>query len=366
MAQLARARPRWQYVSLTDTPGLFDADLAAAEVAVERLYARFRPHLPLHALAYLFPQTAATLALANWLRRQRPACVWGWQFLANVVAAPAARLAGVGRVVIRVENLSAWKTWRPHRHWWNRPADRMAARLADCVVVNAPALVEDFSRWAGVPGEKIVVLPNAVDAAGWRARPWRDRRGELGIGAGEVVVLTVGRLAREKNQALLLRASAQLHRQGWRHHLVVVGEGELAGQLAQLSEQLGLGSWVHWVGATATLQDFYRSADLFALSSDIEGLPNVILEAQALGLPVVTTAAGGAPEVVQDGETGYVVACGAQEELADRLARLIADPALRRRFGEAGKARVDAHFALAQWLARVEELSRPGGDGGPF
>ncbi len=345
------------FVSLTDRGGPQTQE--GGDTRVEQLYSNFRRTLLLHGLAFFFPQTVCTLALCRRLQRWRPASTWGWLFLGYVVAAPAARLAGVPRVVIRVENLSAWKTWPPHRRWWNRLADRNAARLADVVVVNAEALVEDFARWAGVAREKIVVVPNGVDAEGWLARAWRDRRPELGIAPGEVVVLTVGRLAREKNQQLLLRASARVHAQGLPHHLILVGEGEREGALRRSAAELGLGRCVHFVGATATPHDFYRSADVFALSSAIEGLPNALLEAQVFGLPAVTTAAAGAGEVVVDGETGYVVPCGEVEPLAAALARLVADPSLRRQLGLAGQERVRREFSIHGWLRRIHELSFP-------
>ncbi len=357
--ELARRAGGWasNFVSLTDKDGPFLTTVD--KLGVAQLYQAFRRTVVVHSVAYVFPNTLFVLALWRQLRRWRSACVWGWQFLANVVAAPAARLAGVPRVVIRVENLSAWKTWPPHKHWWNRWADRNAARLADVVVVNAEALVEDYAAWAGVDRDKTVVVHNGVDAEGWLARPWQDRRQELGIAPGQVVVLTMGRLAREKNQELLLRACAAVHDRGLPHHLVLVGDGELQAVLERRAQELGLRAWVHFVGATSTPQDYYRSADVFALSSDIEGLPNVLLEAQVFGLPAVTTAAGGAGEVVVDGETGFVVPCGQVDGLAAALARLLADPQLRQQLGSAGQRRVRREFSVDRWVRRIEELSSP-------
>lgn len=344
-------------MSLVDATGY--PSLGVEEAGVVRLYRGFRRRLMLHGLAFLFPNTIFALALAYYLRRPHPCCVWGWMFLANVVVAPAARLAGVPRIVIRIENLSAWKTWPPHKHWWNRQADRNAARLADMIVVNASPLVEDYARWAGADRDKIVVLPNGIDVDDWLARPWQDVRPELGIGADEVVVLTVGRLAREKNQELLLQASALVHRRGVRHRLLVVGDGELEPYLKRRAQELGASPWVHFLSPRPTPQDFYRSADLFVLSSDIEGLPNALLESQAFALPAVTTAAGGAAEVVVDRETGFVVPCGAVEELATALGRLLEDRELRRQMGRTGQERVRREFALDRWVRRMEEISVP-------
>lgn len=343
------------FVSLTDTDGPFSTTVE--EVQVIQLYRAFRRNIVVHGLAYLFPNTIFTLALCCRLRRLRPTCVWGWMFLANVVAAPAARLAGAPRIVVFVENLSAWKTWPPHRRWWNRLADRNAARLADVVVVNSPPLVDDFVAWAKADRNKIVVLANGVDVEGWRVRSWRSRREELGIAQDEVVVLTVGRLAQEKNQAMLLRVSAWLHRAGVSHRLVVVGDGALAGSLQNLARELGIADHTCFAGATDAPQDFYRSADVFALSSDIEGLPNVLLEAQVFSLPVVTTAAGGAGEVVQHGRTGFVVPCRDDSAFALALRGLIEDAELRRSMGEAGRSRVAAEFSFEHWVREIRAIT---------
>lgn len=343
------------FVSLTDTDGPFSTTVE--EVEVIQLYRAFRRNIAVHGLAYLFPNTIFTLALCRQLRRLRPACVWGWMFLANVVAAPAARLAGIPRVVLFVENLSAWKTWPPHRRWWSRLADRNAARLADVVVANAVPLVEDFAAWARVDPGKIVVLPNGIDVAAWQARPWQRRHDTLGIAQNEVVVLTVGRLAKEKNQAMLLRVSASLHRAGVAHRLVVAGDGALAVPLQNLARELGIAGHTCFAGSTDAPQDFYRSADVFALSSDIEGLPNVLLEAQVFSLPVVTTAAGGAGEVVQHGRTGFVVPCRDEGAFALALRRLIENAELRRRMGEAGRARVVTEFSIERWVRGVRAIT---------
>jgi len=359
--ECARLRRSWAFLAWADTPGPFEAELRREGIAIPRIYARLRRNLVLHALAFFFPLSTALVWLWRLFCHQRPACVWGWGFLASVVVAPAARLAGVPRVVIRVENLSAWKTWPPHRRWWNRPADQHAARLADVVVVNAPAVVTDYAAWARVDPRKIVVIPNGVNSAEWLARPWRDRRPDLGISADEVVILSGGRLSREKNQALLLRASARLHARGLHHHLIMVGEGPLRGDLERLACQLGIEPWTHWVGETEAPQDFYRSANVFALSSEIEGLPNALLEAQVFGLPAVTTAAGGAGWVVRDGETGFVVPVGDQEALAAALSKLVADGELRRRLGVAGQAHVAREFSTQRWVQRLDAASQDRG-----
>lgn len=343
---------------LTDYNDLFRDELSALGIPVETVYDRLRGGRLRHLLAYLFPRVALLLVLAARLRGLRPACVWSWLFLANVVAAPAARLARVPRVLTSVRNLSAWKAWPEYRHWWYRPADRGAAALSDHVVVNARALVDDYAAWTGASRERIRVVPNGIDAARFLDAPCRDVRPELGIPSDVPVVLTLGRLAAEKNHAMLLRASATLAAEGVDHVVVLAGHGELEAALRGQAMDLRLGKRVVFAGKTCEPQSFYASADIFALPSRIEGMPNALMEAQLFGLPAVTTAGGGSAEVVVDGETAFVVPVGDEAAFVAALRRLLTDPALRRTMGEAASLRARMDLSLDRTVAAMDALSR--------
>lgn len=305
-------------------------------------------------LLWAFPRAAYCLALAGLFRRARPQVVWSWLFLARVVAAPAARLAGVPRVLSGVRNLSNWKTWPENRHWWYRWADRHAAALSDLVLVNAEALREDYARWAGCPLRKIRVVVNGVPVPPAGGDPG-GRRAERQA-ASLPVVLAVGRLAIEKGHEVLLQASAQLWRAGIPHQLTLVGAGPQETVLRGLAERLGIAGHVVFHGERLDVTQLYRGCDVFALSSRIEGMPNALMEAQARGLPAVTTAAGGATEVVVHGETGLVVPLADVKAFAGALARLLQDPQLRFRMGEAAARRMREVFSVDRMVAGVEEV----------
>lgn len=348
---------------LTDYNDLFRDELSALGIPVETVYDRLREGRLRHLLAYLFPRVALVAALAARLRELRPACVWSWLFLANVVAAPAARLAGVPRVLTSVRNLSEWKAWPEYRHWWYRPADRGAAALSDHVVVNARALADDYAAWAGVSLERIRVVPNGIDAARFLDVPRRSVRPELGIPPDVPVVLTLGRLAAEKDHAMLLRASAALVADGVDHVVVLAGHGEREAALRRLALDLRLGDRVVFAGKTTEPASFYASADVFALPSRIEGMPNALMEAQLFGVPAVTTASGGAAEVVVDGETALVVPVGDEAAFTAALRRLLTDPALRRAMGDAASLHIRTELSLDRTVAAMDTLSRA--DGAP-
>jgi glycosyltransferase involved in cell wall biosynthesis len=137
-----------------------------------------------------------------------------------------------------------------------------------------------------------------------------------------------------------------------------VGYGPQEQRLKEMAEKLGLGERVHFVGYQQDIWTWLAACDVFALSSDWEGMPNAVLEAMAAGLPVVATAVGGTPDVVVQGTTGLLVPPDDATALAAALDRLIHDPDLRRMMGAAGRQRVRARFSAQQMVERTQALYR--------
>jgi glycosyltransferase involved in cell wall biosynthesis len=175
-----------------------------------------------------------------------------------------------------------------------------------------------------------------------------------------VVLLSVGRAVEKKGYDGLLAALALLPA-GLAWRFVHIGGGPLLARLQAAARRLGLQARIEWLGAQAHegVLAGLRKADLFALASriardgDRDGLPNVLLEAQSQGLPVVASRAGAIAELVVDGVTGLLVEPDDPKGLAEALARLIGDPQLRRRLGAAGAARVAADFAMTPGIATL-------------
>lgn len=205
--------------------------------------------------------------------------------------------------------------------------------------------------------DKLRVVHCAVDLD--RFQPV-DRRAR-----GEAAqILTVGRAVPEKGQALLIEALAELARRGVDARLAIVGDGPELPELRALAERLGVAGSVELAGALGQgeIVAYFERADVFALPSFAEGLPVVLMEAMATGLPVVTTPIAGIPELVEDGRSGYLVAPGRADELAGALERLLgATPEERAAMGRAGRAKVEAEFALEpvaeQLLAVFAEMA---------
>jgi len=169
-------------------------------------------------------------------------------------------------------------------------------------------------------------------------------RAELGIPPHAFVVGSVGRLVREKNQAALVAAMTPLLSSTVR--LVLVGDGPEREALARAVAALGeRAPWVQLLGARTDVPELMAAFDLFALSSDSEGLPLVIVEAMASGLPVVSTAVGGIPAVVVEEVTGALVHAGDVGALSARLGDLAASPTLGVSWGTEGRRRALARYS---------------------
>lgn len=185
------------------------------------------------------------------------------------------------------------------------------------------------------------------------------------VAARPFTILCVGRLTPAKGQRILIEACRQLHQSGRQLHLVLVGSGPDEEQLREAVAAHGLQSVVRFTGALnqAEVRAWYSRADAFALASFAEGIPVVLMEAMASGIPCVSTRITGIPELIRDGEDGLLVTPSDIDELAAALARLMDDNPLRHYLGRSGRARVQQKYNLTRNVERLGRIftSRIGG-----
>jgi sugar transferase (PEP-CTERM/EpsH1 system associated) len=277
--------------------------------------------------------------LSSLWRELRPEVVHTHQVGALFYAGPAARRTGVP-LVVHTEH-GRFYDQRRRTRWIGRLAGRHAARFF-CVTADIAAAAQAHHI---VPRRKIQVVPNGIDTDRFRDRGEGSLvRASLGIPPEAPLIGTIGRLCQDKRQDLLIRAFQRARLAD--PHLLIVGDGPWMGRLRELVADLGLGDRVHFAGYQPQPERYLQAMDVFALSSQTEGMPLTVLEAWAAGVPVVATRVGGLPELVDDGRTGLLVACDEEEALARALGDLAADPACARRLGAAGRDRVEARFSL--------------------
>jgi glycosyltransferase involved in cell wall biosynthesis len=211
-------------------------------------------------------------------------------------------------------------------------ADKIALRRLDYVVTVADTILTEVRR-AGVRPENSRLITNGIAVPPDPKRTSEDLRAELGVPADAPLILRVGRLDVNKGNHLLLRALAKEPIDA-RTRLVLVGEGPEKGATAKLARELKLNGRVVFAGYRDDVHELMRAADLMVISSLKEGLPIVLLEAMAAGLPVVSTNAGMIPTVLRDGLNGWLVRPGDAMALRQALADALAQPEKRRRRAE--------------------------------
>ncbi len=183
-------------------------------------------------------------------------------------------------------------------------------------------------------------------------------RSELGINERVPLVLSVGRFHEQKDQRTLIEAWARVSARFPSAVLALIGSGPLEDKLRDLANERSVAHSLYFVSPRPDLRQAYADANAFVLSSRWEGLPYVVLEAMAHGLPVVSTAVDGIPEAVGDRKTGLLVPPGEPRTLAEALMWAIAEPEKAARLGAAGKARVAADFGLDKMVEKVAALYR--------
>lgn len=287
------------------------------------------------------------------LRRERIHILHSHKFGSNVWAALMARVARVP-VFVAHEH-----TWSYEGQWLRRFLDRrLVSRAADVVLTVSEADRRRMIEIEGVDARKVSYLPSGV---GPHAPTGRRRvREELGIAPDALVVGTVCGLRPQKALDVLIRAAGPLVREAPGARVLILGEGPMRGELEELIGELGLGAAVSLLGAWPheEVADFVESLDVAVSSSHFEGMPLAVMEFMAAGKPVVATAVGGVPDLIEDGVHGLLVPPGRPEALADALASLLRDPERGRALGEAARERQRSSFDFTRMVRALEARYR--------
>ena len=238
---------------------------------------------------------------------------------------------------------------------------RLTNSLVDHITIVSEAAADRFVKEGIVPRNLLSVVPNGVDVELFESVPASTRdglRASLGV-AQKFVWLAVGRYEVAKDYPNMLRAFSAVQQRRPDAVLLIVGRGSLQGETETLAAELGLGDSVRFLGVRHDVPEVMSAADGYVMSSAWEGMPMVLLEAAAAGLPIVATRVGGNHEVVRNQETGYLVSERDADALADAMGRLMELPEHQRRsMGARGREHVRTHYGLQRVAEQWEALYR--------
>lgn len=279
-----------------------------------------------------------------------PAIWHGHDYKSNLMGL----LVGRGHPMALITTVHGWvkKTWKTPLYY---AIDRYCLRRYDHVICVSEDILRDCIS-LGIPEDRCGYLPNAIDTREFhRSESARAALVERARTPERLVVGAAGRLSREKGFANLIRAVRQMSSDGLDIELRIAGDGDARAELEALSERCGLRNRVKFLGFVSDTTAFYEHLDCLVISSLREGLPNVLLEAMAFELPVVSTRSGGISTVLTDLENGVLLDQGTPQEIAQALSSLAEDPQMRLRLGKEARATVERSFSFRR---RMDTMSR--------
>jgi glycosyltransferase involved in cell wall biosynthesis len=236
------------------------------------------------------------------------------------------------------------------------PIDRFCLRHYEKIVCVSDDLYNRCLE-CGVPRSRCVLVRNAIDMSEYSPRlESNEAKRRMGIAPGRILIGSVGRLAEEKRFDLLIRAVGSLIKRGLNVEAVVAGDGRDRTRLQSVISELGCDERIRLLGHCADPRSLYEAMDVFVLSSEREGLPNALLEAMAMEVPVVATRVGGIPQLIRHAQDGFLVEPGDVVELTDTLEQILRDADLRNRFAKAGRERVERDFSFEVRMQKIHAV----------
>lgn len=295
------------------------------------------------------PRPSDAKRLAAIVERERPDIVHAVMYQAIQLARMAKPLTTVPFKLV-----SSPRVNYRSRSLWTLLVDRWLKNRDDLLIAECDASRRFLLKQLNYKPAKVITIRNGVDLAGWPPSKIdrQKKRMELRLNAGDLLVGAIGRLDRQKGFATLIDAMSRLKNTPLR--CAILGDGPERGRLEALIRRHHLERSVWLLGEKGEIPSWLSAFDLYCLPSLWEGLPNSLLEAMALGLPVVASGVDGVPEAVTSGKDGFLVPPAKPAALAAALKTLAGDPALRAALGSAAKTAVSARFTLPRMIGEYE------------
>lgn len=300
----------------------------------------------------------ALVAIWRLLRRERPVVVHTHTSKAGAVGRVAAWLARVPAVIHTPHGHIFYGYYGRAMSGVIRLVEQALARITDRIVTLTDRGAQEHVRYGIADREKFATIPSSIPLSLFRSVQvdLTMKRKEWGLQSEGPVIGTVGRLVPIKGHEWLLKAARRVLLELPHAWFVFIGTGPLLEELRQLAEALRIHERVRFLGARQDVPECLAALDLFAFPSLNEGMGRALIEAMAMGLPVVATRVGGIPDIVTDGETGVLVPARDDGALAGALIGLLREPHRMRKMGSAAKQSVDHRFDVPFMVGSIERL----------
>jgi len=304
------------------------------------------------------PDPRPVLRLARIIRKWQPDVVHSHMVHANLLARIVRPLAPFPVLICSARNIDEGGRLREFLY-------RLTDPLCDLTTQVSQAGLERYVRVGAVPRHKIRYIPNGVDTERFKPNPEGRLKVRRELGVNGFVWLAVGRFDPQKDYPNMLQAFARVVRERSDTALLIAGDGPLRKAMESMALDLGISEYVRFLGIRRDVPQLMNAADAYVMSSSWEGMPNVLLEASATGLPIVATDVGGNREIVLEGTTGFLVPPGNPEALALAMVHLMSLPEEKRlAMGRKARELVVERFSLEKvvdlWEALYEKLLQKG------
>jgi len=271
----------------------------------------------------------------------------------NIKGGIAAVITRVPRIILGLRSLPP-NHYASHKPYMRKIYLWLAQQTNVQLVSNSKVCAKAYEKWLGLPSNTVSVLHNGFDFAqavmGSATHDRKGYRASRNLPEAIPIVGTVIRLSEEKQPLLWLEIAKLVHNKIPEAQFLIVGDGPMKAKMVQFLKQHDLQNCVHLVGYEKAPMTAISAMDLFLLSSRIEGLPNVLVEAQAMGIPVVTTPAGGATEAVAHGLTGWILQNNDVVQAANTIVETLQNHEWRSKAAKLGPQFVQKHFGLKRMI----------------
>jgi glycosyltransferase involved in cell wall biosynthesis len=297
--------------------------------------------------------------MASTIASLKPSVVFAQLDTPNLIAGVGALLADVPRAVLSFRNYNPTRFPYIDTPWFHPVYSELCRSSRVVLTGNSRAGNRDYAEWLGIPETRIACIPNAIDPERLEipTEPRKKQlRAELGLQDDTQLILGVFRLSDEKRPLLFAEICTRLIRQLPNVRATIIGVGSLAGSLKNYIEKAGMAGKISLLGRRDDVSSIMQISSLLLLTSEHEGMPNVVMEAQAVGLPVVATNVGGIPDCTIHEQTALLADVGNTERLFEHCLRLLTDTSLAAQMGQRGSVLMRDAYSKSAMAERFLSL----------